>query len=31
MQSWLNLIVADWGFFLSLFMLLFGGLIYGKW
>ena len=27
----LNLLVADWGLLLSFFMLIFGGLIYGKW
>ena len=27
----LNILVADWGLILSFFMLLFGGLTYGKW
>ena len=31
MSSFLNLIVADWGVVLSFFMLIFGGLIYGRW
>ena len=30
-MGFLNLIVGDWGLLLSLFMFLFGGLMYGKW
>ena len=33
MDLWgtLKLLVSDWGFFLGLFMFLFGGFTYGMW